>query len=299
MMNVGLREFAERFFLHEAAKRPPIGTDEFETLAVSGAAFQLRTAPPALRQAADFKAAVLVVRAGSLEATIAPAFYALNAGDVFVACNIDFELVARERAEFDVFLCPAWWSARELFSPDEDSLNLKIPGTFFSASIIRDLVAKMRAGAVLPESMHDAAGMLASLVRQSLAMNHGESTLPTMLPIGRGRFGRITRFVGIHAAQDDVSPQMVADYLRCSVRTIHQTCAQNGTTFNQIVMDFRLMLAAYWLRHTTRRVSDVAYACGFRSLSHFCRLFKERYGVVAGKFRDHWLANGRSPPPQA
>lgn len=292
-MDNGLQELNDTFFRGEA--RPLPDEEEFQARTVAGTAFHFRTAPPALRTMSSFKALVLAVREGALTATIAPTTYTVEAGDIFLALNfLDFELSAKSEVKFDVFTCPAWWASRELFSAGGYTANIKISADFFSASVIRHLILKMSSGVVPRDLMHEAAAMLAGMVRQSLAISRAGDPTPVLGRIAIGRFQRILDYISRNLGDYDVSPQDAAKYLKCSLRTIHQTCAQNSTTFNHLLIEFRLMSAAYALRYTRRRVSEVAYECGFRSLSHFCRLFKERYGVVASAFR-HQPAAGDLP----
>lgn len=51
-----------------------------------------------------------------------------------------------------------------------------------------------------------------------------------------------------------------------------------GTTIGETYMSIRLTQAEQLLRATTLSVTDVAIACGFRSLSHFSRRYSQRFG---------------------
>jgi AraC-like DNA-binding protein len=39
------------------------------------------------------------------------------------------------------------------------------------------------------------------------------------------------------------------------------------------------------LVNTTRKITDIAYECGFADAAHFIRVFREAYGVTPGKLR--------------
>jgi CheY-like chemotaxis protein len=58
-----------------------------------------------------------------------------------------------------------------------------------------------------------------------------------------------------------------------------------------LVLSHRLERAAQMLRAGEGNVGEVAYAVGFRSVSHFTRRFRERFGRTPGEWR-----RGGSPP---
>jgi AraC-like DNA-binding protein len=58
-----------------------------------------------------------------------------------------------------------------------------------------------------------------------------------------------------------------------------------GKTFQAYVGELRLARAARELIGTDRRISEIAFACGFNNLSNFNRLFLRRYGMNPGAYR--------------
>ncbi|MBQ7170869.1 MAG: helix-turn-helix transcriptional regulator [Clostridia bacterium] len=59
-----------------------------------------------------------------------------------------------------------------------------------------------------------------------------------------------------------------------------------GVSPNEDLIQASLLLAVRLLTTTRIQVTDVAYECGFRSLEYFIRLFKSKYGVTPGKYRE-------------
>jgi AraC-like DNA-binding protein len=53
----------------------------------------------------------------------------------------------------------------------------------------------------------------------------------------------------------------------------------------EIIRGIRLDRAAQLLRSRAGNVSEVAYATGFQSVSHFCRSFRERFGCTPATYR--------------
>ena len=93
--------------------------------------------------------------------------------------------------------------------------------------------------------------------------------------------GEILWFIARNIEQPGLSAQDAAAELKCSVRTIYNTCAAHGTSFSALVIETRLVAAQYQLVRTNRRISKIAYDVGFSSLSHFSRLFRARFGITA------------------
>ncbi len=60
---------------------------------------------------------------------------------------------------------------------------------------------------------------------------------------------------------------------------------QFGITPKQYILDIRLQQSTQLLCETKKTVSDIAIACGFSSLSHFSRAFKDRMGETPIEYR--------------
>jgi AraC-like DNA-binding protein len=81
-------------------------------------------------------------------------------------------------------------------------------------------------------------------------------------------------------------------------RQAQRLFAQSGQTFSEFVLDQRLSLARRVLvaasnRH--RKISDIAYACGFGDLSYFNRTFRRRFGATPSDMQ----AGDIAPPSSA
>jgi AraC-like DNA-binding protein len=76
--------------------------------------------------------------------------------------------------------------------------------------------------------------------------------------------------------------------MNCSLRNIHKTCQGMGTTFGRLLLDARLSAVAQALACTgvpRARISDIAFGAGFSDISHFCKVFRLRFGVSPTEFR--------------
>ncbi len=65
---------------------------------------------------------------------------------------------------------------------------------------------------------------------------------------------------------------------------------KTGKTYTRLIQEKRLAQAAFLLRNTDRKVSDIALAVGYENISYFHRIFAEFYG----KSPKHYRMQGRT-----
>ena len=63
---------------------------------------------------------------------------------------------------------------------------------------------------------------------------------------------------------------------------------KTGRTPNRYIIDYRLGVAARLLLTTKMSVAEIGYSCGFNTLSHFNRLFREAKGRTPSDFRERF-----------
>jgi AraC-like DNA-binding protein len=63
---------------------------------------------------------------------------------------------------------------------------------------------------------------------------------------------------------------------------------KTGRTPNRYLIDYRLGIAARLLLTTQLSVAEIGYSCGFNTLSHFNRLFRESKGCTPSEFRERF-----------
>ena len=79
---------------------------------------------------------------------------------------------------------------------------------------------------------------------------------------------------------------VIARMTGTSVRQLERTfLAEMGISPKEFYRLMRLRYARWMLLNTDKRVTVVAYECGFADSAHFIRNFKEVYGVTPGKLR--------------
>ena len=99
---------------------------------------------------------------------------------------------------------------------------------------------------------------------------------------------RMLAFLRRHLGDAGLSPQMLADHMRLSVRTVHKRFEQAGMTFRHWLLEQRLDACRRALadpRCATMTVAQIAFGLGFNDLSHFTKSFRARFGTPPGRFR--------------
>jgi AraC-like DNA-binding protein len=71
-----------------------------------------------------------------------------------------------------------------------------------------------------------------------------------------------------------------------SERYVNELLYEAGASFTMRLLELRLRKAAELLAQPTeRRISDIAFACGFNDLSYFNRCFRSRFGLTPAAAR--------------
>jgi AraC-like DNA-binding protein len=134
--------------------------------------------------------------------------------------------------------------------------------------------------------------VIATNVQDLVALAVGTSHESAEIAAGRGvraaRFAAIKVDVGANLGRDDLSAAWIAPRHGVSPSHVRRLFAQEGTTFGEFVLDYRLVLAHRQLRDPRlagRTISAIAYTLGFGDLSYFNRSFRRRYGGVPSDIR--------------
>lgn len=79
---------------------------------------------------------------------------------------------------------------------------------------------------------------------------------------------------------------VIARMIGTSVRQLERAfMTEMKASPNEFYRRMRLRYARWMLLNTSRKVTDIAYDCGFADSAHFIRVFREAYGITPGKVR--------------
>jgi AraC-like DNA-binding protein len=97
---------------------------------------------------------------------------------------------------------------------------------------------------------------------------------------------RAQQFIARHCEDPRLNPQMVADQLGVSLRSLNMAFEGSGHGVAASIMAARLDWARdMLLRFPRRSVLEIALSCGFNNLSSFYRSFAQAYSAPPGEFR--------------
>ncbi|MEQ9569448.1 MAG: response regulator, partial [Longimicrobiales bacterium] len=89
-----------------------------------------------------------------------------------------------------------------------------------------------------------------------------------------------------HMADEDFGVEAMARAMAVSRATLYRkTDEALGLPPMEILWRYRLTHAAYWLRETDATVSEVTYACGFKTVPHFTRRFSQMFETTPAAYR--------------
>lgn len=88
------------------------------------------------------------------------------------------------------------------------------------------------------------------------------------------------------ALEEPLSREVLAREAGVSIRQLERLCSgQFGRTIQEMYLGIRLDHAAHLLRTTSLSATEIGFACGFRSQSHFSRCFRARFARTPGRSR--------------
>jgi AraC family transcriptional regulator, positive regulator of tynA and feaB len=99
---------------------------------------------------------------------------------------------------------------------------------------------------------------------------------------------RVLKCLEANFTDPDYSVTRLAEAVGISRRYVDALFAKTDSTFGKALLEKRLERCHRLLRDpqfNDRSVTDVAFDSGFNDLSHFCKCFRERYGVAARTIR--------------
>jgi AraC-like DNA-binding protein len=184
--------------------------------------------------------------------------------------------------------------ARELVRPQlagfEDRLMVPIPAQSTALALARAYAETLLgpAGIGAPPNLTNLAGEhLAELVAVALA-GAGESGAGPIDGVRAARLAVIMREIEHRFMDPDFSLTVLARRLGVTPRYVQALLAEVGSSFGNVLTENRLQRAYGMLearRHAQLSVGEIAFACGFSTVSHFHRMFRRRFAATPGDVR--------------
>lgn len=99
---------------------------------------------------------------------------------------------------------------------------------------------------------------------------------------------KMKTFINEHLESSELSIKQIAKSFNCSPRYLHLIFEKEEATLNNFIYEQRLLKCKQYLENSfyhSLPISQICYMFGFNSLSHFSKLFKEKYGLSPKSFR--------------
>jgi AraC family transcriptional regulator, positive regulator of tynA and feaB len=103
-----------------------------------------------------------------------------------------------------------------------------------------------------------------------------------------GRRAQAVDYIERHLSNPGLNPPAIAAALHVTPAYLHKIFSVESETVSRYIVRRRLQECARALKdksQSRRSITDIAFAFGFNSLPHFCRVFKELYGTSPREFR--------------
>jgi CheY-like chemotaxis protein len=151
---------------------------------------------------------------------------------------------------------------------------------------LRDRIARSAAAASVYGTPPAGATDAVVVGNGPLAAPSGAGSASHLAAIDNAFARRMREVIESRMGDEDFDVDRLAEAMGMGRSTLFEKVSQ---TMNQtpmtLVMNYRLERAAQMLRAGEGNVGEVAYAVGFRSVSHFTRRFREHHGVTPSSCR--------------
>jgi AraC-like DNA-binding protein len=136
-----------------------------------------------------------------------------------------------------------------------------------------------------PRGGEEFADTMANLVRLAVLDQMGVSSEASLRETTRDR---VKAFIHSNLQDPLLSLDRVAAAVGCSKRNLHKMFALEDETLNSHIWNCRLDRIRHDLANPAllrQSITEIAFAWGFNSSTHFSRSFRERYGVAPRAYR--------------
>jgi AraC-like DNA-binding protein len=143
--------------------------------------------------------------------------------------------------------------------------------------------------AASPELQMTFANHVCDLLALALGATRDAAELATTRGVSAARLRAMQDDIRKTCHRNDFSVHDIAARYGVSARYVQRIFEESGSTFTQYVTEQRLVAAYKALRRRTPTdlsISTVAYDCGFADVSHFNRLFRQRFDCTPSEVRN-------------
>jgi len=105
----------------------------------------------------------------------------------------------------------------------------------------------------------------------------------------------VLNYIELHTSDCKLTAAKVAAACGISTRYVHHLLKNNNKSFHDLLWERRLAQADLQIKtNESLSIAEIASATGFKSRSHFSRMFRERFGTSPRDARSSAVRNGKS-----
>jgi AraC-like DNA-binding protein len=202
---------------------------------------------------------------------------------VYGDCGVAVSASGGPFVDFDQWVFPAGLLRDLLARPDGDPVGI-IRHTTPLGRLASDYLAHLPAALdmVSPDDACSLMRHVATLIAldRGLSADAGEVAQASL---GDLRLREIVRYIDKHCADPRLTPRSIAQAQGLSERALQRLFERTGKSCARVLLEARLNAAQALLRQRPAgTIADVAFACGFDSLSSFYRNFRAHFGHAPG-----------------
>jgi AraC family transcriptional regulator, positive regulator of tynA and feaB len=219
----------------------------------------------------------------------------LDAGDLTLSDNAEPHHLSLQ-GPADVIILRSPPEVLEPYLPSPERLcGLRLPAqegfTSTAAAMMRSLADQIERG-LSPRFSQMLVRSVLEVMATSYAMVFDKSVADCS-GIGARRV-QARRYIEAHLTESDLTATAIARALDVSPRYVRMVFAAERETVSEYILRRRLeecarqLASSLWLGRT---ITEIAYACGFNSVAHFTRAFRQKYAMTPRQYRETHLPN--------
>lgn len=107
------------------------------------------------------------------------------------------------------------------------------------------------------------------------------------------RLNSVIKYISKNISNSELDNSALAHVAEVSESYLRRSFkAEFKTTPKQYIIDLRIKKSKQLLKENCKTVTEISYECGFASVYHFCRAFKECVGITPSDYRKKHLKFG-------
>jgi AraC-like DNA-binding protein len=161
-------------------------------------------------------------------------------------------------------------------------------------SFVRQLWSRAAVGIDTPVASHVTHAAL-NLIAGAYELMQAKPGRPSMSAVHRIR---IRNYVEKHLTDHNLAPATISEACHIKSRYLRKLYETEDETLTRYILRRRLEECARILAspaHNDRSVTEIAFAYGFNSITHFGRVFRERFGMTPTMYRMRNTTTSQNP----